>query len=308
MSSITTTDERIDEILAYCNDHGEPKACTEFNINIETLHRYQRLRRWRDTRQPKILLLDIETARMIFGGWRCGKQYVGAGQIIKDWFMLGWACKWLFSADMQSDFVTAKEALLRDDKRVCKSLWRLVNDADVIITHNGNSFDLPKINSRFFLNGIKPPMPYATIDTCRVSRKYFGFSSNALNYLGKIMLNKEKINTNYQLWIDCENGDQEQLDFMEDYCKADTGLLEEVYLELRPWIKSHVNMGVLMDAHEPCCPNCGSFKIKDGKGYYTTPQNYYIAVRCKSCGAVNRRKSSEITKEQRKVMLVPNAR
>lgn len=303
-----TSLKRIDKILNYLNDHGETKTLKHFSINAESLHRYQRERRFADTKQAKILLLDIETARMVFGAWRCGKQYLGHTQIIKDWFMLGWACKWLFSAETQSDFVTAKEAVLRDDKRISKSLWKLVEQADVIITHNGNSFDLPKINTRFFLNGLKPPMPYLTIDTCRISRKYFGFSSNALNYLGKIMLNKEKLHTDYQLWIDCENGDQEQLDFMEKYCIEDTNLLEDVYLELRPWIKSHPNIGVLVDAKEPCCPNCGGFEFEDGEGYYTTPQNKYISIRCKSCGAINRRKSSEITKDQRKVMVVPNAR
>ena len=122
------------------------------------------------------------------------------------------------------------------------------------------------------------------------------------------MLNKQKLHTDYQLWIDCENGDQDALDKMEEYCKGDTSLLEEVYLELRPWIKSHANLAVLMDAHEPCCPNCGSFDIIQGDGYYTTPQNKYTAVRCGDCGAVNRLKVSEITKEQRKIMLVPNAR
>ena len=300
--------DRIDEILAYCNENGETETCTHFEINIETLHRYQRERRWRDTQQPKILLLDIETARMHVGVWRLGKQRIGPDQVVNDWFIFGWSAKWLFNAEVMSDFLLGKEAVKRDDARVCKSLWKLINEADIIISHNGNRFDIPKMNARFLLNGLQPPIPYQTIDTCKVAHKYFGFSSNALNYLGKIMLRKEKIHTEYQLWINCENGDQESLDFMETYCKGDTALLEEVYLELRPWIKSHPNLAVLMDAKEQCCPNCGSFEFEEGEGYYTTPQNKYISVRCKKCGAVNRKKASEITTEQRKVMLVPNAR
>ena len=300
-------DDRIDEILAFCNEKGEPETCTNYGINIETLHRYQRERRWRDTRQPKILLLDIETARLIFGGWRCGKQRVGHEQILKDWFIFGWACKWLYSPEVMSDFVLAKEALARDDSRICKSLWKLVDEADIVISHNGEMFDLPKINWRFLINGLKPPMPYRSLDTYKHT-KNLGASSRALNFLGKMILSKEKLHTDYQLWIDCENGDQDALDRMEEYCKGDTSLLEDVYLEVRPWIKSHPNVAVLMDTTEPCCPSCGSFEFEDGEGYYTTPQNKYISVRCKHCGAVNRKKSSEVTKEQRKVMLIPTAR
>jgi DNA polymerase elongation subunit (family B)/predicted nucleic-acid-binding Zn-ribbon protein len=301
-------DERIDEILAYCNDHGEPETCTQFAINIETLHRYQRERRWRDTKQPKILLLDIETSTMKGRFWRLGKQYVGMEQVMSDWFILGWCAKWLFSSEMQSDFVTPKEAIKEDDSRIMKSVWKLIDEADIIIGHNLKKFDLPKLNTRFILSGLKPPMPYQIIDTLQVSYKYFGFSSAKLDYLGKILLRKQKLKTDYELWIKCEAGDQDSLDYMEKYCGVDVNVLEEVYLELLPWIKSHPNLAVLMDATEQCCPNCGGFEFEEGEGYYTTPQNKYISVRCSNCGAVNRKKDSEITKPQRKVMLVPNAR
>lgn len=307
---MSTSINRISRILQYVDEHGESEACTHFAINIETLHRYQRRQKFWETKEPKILLLDIETTRMHVGVWRLGKQRISPDNVVKDWFMLGWGAKWLFSSETMSDFVTSEEALKRDDKRVCESLWKLVNDCDIIISHNGNNFDIPKINTRFILNGLQPPAPYVTIDTKKIAYKQFGFSSNCLNYLGKIMLSKEKIHTEYQLWIDCEEGKQESIDYMEDYCKGDVGLLEEVYLELRPWIKSHPNLAVLMDAKEPCCPNCGSFDIKEESHYYTTPQNRYVAVRCNSCGAVNRKAISDLdlTSKQKKERIVPVAR
>ena len=302
-------DERINEILSYCNDNGDSETLKNFpTINFETLNRYKRERRWRDTQQPKILLLDIETARMIVGAWRLGKQYLGPDQVIKDWFILGWCAKWLFSSEMMSDFVTAKESLLRDDTRIMNRIWKIIDEADIIIGHNIKKFDIPKINTRLILARLKPPMPYQMIDTLQVAYKNFSFSSARLNYLGKLLGNKKKLDTNYDLWIRCENGEQEAIDYMETYCKADVGLLEEVYVELRPWIKAHPNLAVLMDAKEPCCPNCGSFDIEETSSYYTTPQNKYVAVRCKSCGAPNRLKKSLLTKEQRKVTLVPIAR
>jgi DNA polymerase elongation subunit (family B) len=302
------TNERIEEILTYCNDHGETETCTQFNINIETLHRYMREKRFRETRQPKILLLDIETAPIHGNFWHTGKCYISPEQIEEDWFIFGYSAKWLLSSEMMSDFVTAKEAVKRDDKRVMVSAHKLVSEADIIIGHNIKGFDIPRLKTRFFLNKLKPPMPYTLLDTLYMARKEFAFSSNKLNYLSQIILRKEKIKTDRSLWAKCEKGEQEALDYMEEYCRKDTELLEEVYIELRPWMTSHPNLPVVIDAYDPCCPNCGGFEFTGETGFYYTPQNRFEAVRCASCGAISHKKKSEITKEQRKVMLIPNAR
>ena len=301
-------DARLDEILAFCNDNGEPKACEQFGINIETIHRYQRERRWRDTINPKVLLLDIETSTIKGRFWECGKQYVNSTQIIDDWFILGYSCKWLFANETMSDFVTAKEAVLRDDKRIMQSIYKLINQCDIAIGHNIKQFDMPKLRTRFFMHKFKPPMPYQLLDTLQIARKEFAFSSNKLQYLSKLMFSKEKLHTDYDLWVRCEAGDQDALDYMEKYCRIDTELLESVYIELRPWCTRHPHLPLIMDAKDQCCPNCGGFEFTEETGYYYTPQNKYEAVRCKSCGAVSHKKKSEVTADQRKIMLVTNAR
>jgi RNase P subunit RPR2 len=264
--------------------------------------------RFRETKQPKILLLDVETSFMEVRVWGLYKQRIPHTNIISDWHLLSWSGKWLFGSEMMSDVLTPKEAVNKNDKRICQSIWDLINDADICIGHNIDKFDARKLNTRFFLNGMKPPMPYQTIDTLKVAYKYFSFSSNRLDYLGRLITNKGKIKTDYELWVRCSEGDKDALKEMETYNQEDVRLLEEVYCELRPWIKSHVNLAVLMDAKEQCCPNCGGFEFEEGEHYYTTPQNKYLAVRCKQCGAPNRLKESEITKEQRKIMLIPCAR
>jgi DNA polymerase elongation subunit (family B) len=259
-------------------------------------------------RTPKVLVLDIETARMIVGVWKLGyKEVIGQDQVIKDWFIYGWAAKWLFDAKVMRDFVTPEEATARDDKRICESLWAIVDEADIIITHNGIKFDMPKISTRFFLNGLPPFSSYQNIDTYRIASKQFGFSSNALNYIAQIALHREKVKTTYSLWVECENAVPESLAFMEEYCVADVCLEEEVYLALRPWIKGHPNLGVLVSTEHPVCPNCGGDSFTETGTVYTTQQNAYSEVRCDSCGAVNRTKKSLITTEQRKNMLVPAA-
>lgn len=303
-----TTDRRVEEILAYFMVKGEKKTLKHFGINVETLHRYQRLRRFSETSDPKILLLDIETAPIHGSFWGLGKQYIRPEQIEEDWFIFGWSAKWLLSPEIMSDFVTPKEAVARTDKRICESVHKLISEANVVCGHNVKKFDLPRLKTRFFLNGLKPPMPYYILDTLQVAWKEFSFSSNKLDYLSQIILSKNKIRTDFNLWVKCEKGEQESLDYMEDYCRKDTELLESVYIELRPWITNHPNLPLLMDADKPACVNCGSFEFTEEQGYYFTPQNKYPVMRCASCGAVNHRRISDVTKEQRKVRLIPNAR
>ena len=308
MSKVLVKEERLNEILEYCNEHGETNTCEYFGINSESLHRYQRQKRFNETRQAKILIFDIETSTIRGRFWRTGKQYVSHNQIIDDWFVLGYSAKWLFSTETMSDFVTAKEAVQRDDKRIMQSLYKLINEADILIGHNASKFDIPMVKTRFFLHGFKPPLPFLIIDTLKIAWKEFSFSSAKLDYLSKMILRKEKLHTDYDLWIRCENGDQEALDYMEEYCIMDTELEENVYVEMRPWVHSHPNLPLIMDAKEPACPTCGSFELKEESDYYYTPQNKYIAMRCLSCGAVSHKKKSEVSTDQRKTLLIPGAR
>lgn len=259
-------------------------------------------------RKPKILFLDIETARMIVGVWDIGyKVNIGPQQIIKDWFIYGWAGRWFGESDTVSAFVTPEEAIARDDKRIMTELWQVMETADIIVTHNGNKFDIPKIKTRFILNQLPPLSSFRSVDTYRVVSKEFAFASNALNYIGQRLAEKEKIATTYSLWIECEKGVAEALDFMHKYCIGDIDVLEAVYVMLRPWMKSHPNLAVFMDAITPVCPNCGSEDVHSIESIYTTQQNAFPEVVCYTCGATNRTKDSLISSAKRKTMVIPSA-
>src|SRR4029078_8668904 len=99
--------------------------------------------------------------------------------------MFNWRATWLGERKMLSDRLTPREAKNQNDKRIVKNLWKLLNEADVVIAHNGDRFDLPKINARFLIHQIKPPSHYETIDTLKTARRKFGLTSNKLDYITK---------------------------------------------------------------------------------------------------------------------------
>ena len=232
---------------------------------------------------PKILIFDIETAPMEVYVWNCAEQRIHIGQIIKDWFILSWSAKWLFEPEIIHDVINPKEVKTGNDKRIVKHLWKLLDEADIIMAHNLMSFDRKKANTRFLKYGLGHPAPYQTIDTLLVARREFKVSSNKLDYLCQFLGLDVKLPTGFQLWKDCLNGDAKALAKMDTYCQNDVKILEELYLILRPYIHSHPNLGLYMDTDKLVCPNCGSDKLKWGYKYRTLT-NQYKSARCE-CGA-----------------------
>ncbi len=256
---------------------------------------------------PKVLVFDIETAPIKAYIWSVWNTNVSADKIVSEWFMLTWSAKWLFDSNIMSAGLTKKEVLKEDDSRITKGIWDLVDEADILIAHNAKKFDIPKLQTRFLLHKLSPPKPYRQIDTLLVVRREFGFTHNSLNALAKVLGLGQKINTNFQLWEDCLKGNKEALKNMETYNKQDVFLLEEVYLALLPWIKSHPNVGLYLDSNVSVCSSCGSDQIEE-HGMYITNASKFQAYKCKECHAISRSKINCQSKEHRQNLLLPVSR
>jgi uncharacterized protein YprB with RNaseH-like and TPR domain len=259
-----------------------------------------------DFKFPKVLLFDIETSPLqafVFQKsiW---KTNVGADQVISEWYMLTWSAKWLFDDTLISQRLTGKEARKEDDSRIVEGLWKLLDEADIVIAHNGDGFDIPNMNTRFVVLGLPPPSPYQTIDTMLVARKQFGFTHNSLNGLAKIFGFEAKMDTDFELWKRCVAGDEEALEYMQTYNKGDVTLLEKIYLKLRPWIKNHPNIGLFVESKAAICPNCGGDSLKwlPDKFYYTSTSKFPLFI-CK-CGAYGRSRFNSLDKSVRKSLVV----
>jgi hypothetical protein len=248
---------------------------------------------------PRVLLFDIETSPLeayVFqkSVWRTN---VTDDQVISEWYALCWSAKWLYDDNVMTQRLTGNEARNEDDKRIVGGLWKLLDEADIVIAHNGDGFDVPNMNTRFILNGFPPPSPYKTIDTKVVATAQFGFTHNSLNALARIFGFEAKKDTDFDLWKRCKSGDERALKYMQEYNVGDVTLLEKVYLRLRPWIRNHPNIGLYVDTKEPICPNCGSTHItwlKD-KYHYTGVSKFPVFV-CE-CGAYGRGRTSIISKK-----------
>lgn len=250
---------------------------------------------------PRVLILDIETAPLLAHVWKIWDENVALNQIKSDWYILSWSAKWLDSTKiMYMD--SRKSTNLEDDSRLLKALWKLLDEADIVITQNGKSFDHKKINARFIMNGMKPPSTFKYIDTFLLAKKHFGFTSNKLEYMSDKLCKKYKKlkHTKYpgfEMWKECLAGNQSAWKEMEKYNKHDVLALEELYTKLIPW-DSSINFSLYHDGIEHRC-SCGSKEFHKNGFAYTSSGKFQRHV-CVRCGAEVRDKVNLFSKEKKK--------
>lgn len=227
-------------------------------------------------REPRILFFDIETAPSL--GWVWGKWQQDVIQFEKYWFILSVSWKWL--GDNNVYFLHSDG---ENDYQVVEKLWELLDEADVVVAHNGDDFDIKRANARFVAYNCKPPAPYKTIDTLKVAKKHFKFESNSLNDLARYLEIGEKAPTvGFKLWQGCIQNDPDSWKQMEVYNRQDVLLLEKLYLRLRPWMASHPNLNLFSGSVG--CPNCSSTHVQR-RGFSYARVQIRQRFNCQACGA-----------------------
>jgi hypothetical protein len=292
----------------YLLEMGKNKLAKWFKCSSEDIKEAKKIVRnseIREIKKPRLLFLDIETSPLRSYTWRLWKQDIPTAAIISDWWMISWSAKWAGEEGVFSQAVTSKEALIEDDSRIVNTLWHLLNQANIVCTHNGERFDIPKIRSRFLIHGLPPTRPYLQIDTLKVVKKEFGFSSNKLDYIAQVLGLPGKLPTGLDLWIRCMEGDAAALKIMEEYNRNDVIVLENVYMLLRPFVKTHPNFNLWSETNDPVCPHCGSKNLIEEKGGYYTQTAQYNLHKCLDCGAISRERKTVVSKEKTILVSIP---
>lgn len=174
---------------------------------------------------------------------------------------------------------------IHDDYYVVSEFQKVFNEADAHVTHNGDKFDLKMLNARLVFNGLKPLPQIISLDTYKMSKRYFSFNSNRLDYLAKKLGHSGKLDNPKNLWLDCFKGDIKALNHMAKYNKRDVEALEYVFTKLIPFVKSsQLNMALFLGGTRCVNPVCGSPNIT-WQGYKQTKTRRYRQFKCKDCGS-----------------------
>jgi predicted RNA-binding Zn-ribbon protein involved in translation (DUF1610 family)/DNA polymerase elongation subunit (family B) len=248
--------------------------------------------------KAKILILDIETAPKVALVWRFFKENISPKQVKEHGHIMSFAAKWL-----GQDEIFYYENRKDNDKGIVERLSYLLDEADMVVAHNGEQFDLKQIRGRALVNGIKPPSPVKIVDTYKIAKKEFGFPSNSLEYISMVLECKLKKGGHkkfpgFELWLECLRGNEEAWLELREYNILDVLVLEEVYLKMRPWDTHHPNVAVYEeDDNNIVCPKCGSIHTQ-WRGYAYTSVGKYHRYQCNDCGGWGRTRYTTLPKNE----------
>lgn len=256
----------------------------------------------KNTNGAKILVLDIETFGLVVETWGIWDQKIQPDQVLKDWCIASWAAKWAGDPpDKMMYMDNSKNKDPRNDKKIVLGMHKLLDEADIVVTQNGKSFDIKRLNARFAFYDLKPTSPFEHFDTKQVAKNKFGFTSNSLKELCKYLHIKyqksdHKKFPGRELWRECEAKNPEAWKEMQEYNKLDVLATEEVYKKLEPW-SNKINKAIYSDLKDVVC-NCGSTKFHS-RGTQKTKTGIFRRFQCQECGTWTQSRTNILTKQQK---------
>lgn len=230
----------------------------------------------------RTLILDLETSPNLAWVWGMRNQFITPDKLEANSETMCWAAKW-----RGGDEVYVGSAFHNGKQGMVESLHEMLEEADTVVTFNGDRFDLPICNQEFLFHGLKPPKPYMSVDLYRTVSRRFRTPSNKLSYwLKRLGLEDKEETGGFELWRDCMMGKPEAWDKMIKYNTTDVIRTEQLMEKLIAWIpnfpvevESDSSSG---DVVVRCA--CGSSHIQR-RGYKRTANGlYYRQYQCQTCG------------------------
>lgn len=229
----------------------------------------------------KILFYDLETTPITAHTWGLWQQNVSINQIVESTEVMCFGARWADGKNVKFRSVHhhGKQAML-------EAMWKLMDEADVMVGWNSAAFDRKHMNREFLEVGLNPPSPSREVDLFRVVKSQFRFPSNKLDYVAQKLGVGEKVkHSGFELWLGCMAGDEKSWREMKKYQIQDVQLLVELYDKLKPWMKWHPDKNII-DNTDNGCTVCGGALRENGE--YHTNSGAYKKWTCRSCGKYHR--------------------
>jgi len=228
----------------------------------------------------KRLFFDIEVTPNEGYFWTAGfKQSINYGSIKKERVIICICYKWEGEKKVHS--LTWGNG---NDKKLLLEFVKIAHDANELVGHNGDKFDLAWVRTRCIFHRIDVSPFLKTIDTLKIARRLFKFNSNRLDYLGQFLGFGGKIHTGYDLWLDTMNKKPGALEKMVKYCKGDVKLLENVFTAMKRYDKSKSHFG----RNKSDCPECGSERTVVKCHTVSVSGVKMTDLKCRDCGKMHR--------------------
>lgn len=188
-------------------------------------------------------------------------------------------------------------SLAGDEKTILENLQDVFKTADVIVTYNGENFDLKILNTRFLHHNMKLiPAKIKSVDLLKIVKKYFRLEFNSLDYVTKFLGLSGKKKIDLSVWLEAMRGSKPALNKIRQYNSYDVALLRKLFEKLNEFCdnsgsngfgsflrKKPVENSTLITTNNKC-PKCNSLNtIKHGYSI-SMSQGAKRRLSCINCG------------------------
>jgi len=207
----------------------------------------------------KVLIYDIETSYNIVKSWRVGYNLnINPQDILHERKIICISYKW----SNENQIYNLSWDKNQCDKFMIEQFIEVLNEADIIVSHNGDKFDLPWIKTRAIYHNLPMLVNYKQFDTLKVAKRKFNFNSNRLDYISEFLGFGNKIKTEMSLWDDivlrkCPIAMKKMI----EYCDMDVELLSKIYDKLVYWENPMTHVGVDNNLSKYSSPISGSLNL-----------------------------------------------
>jgi hypothetical protein len=178
----------------------------------------------------------------------------------------------------------------------------VMEQADIIVTHNGANADEPWLLADFTIPRKGAPQaatfkrlpelpPWKTVDTLKTlrSKRYKGIDFKGLDAVCQIVGLPGKTDSyDYRTMDAAVAGDRDAQQILTAYCKGDVAAERFVYDWLRPGMANHPHLFVEGEGALVVCNRCASSEtLKTAKRYMANVQSYEM-LRCATCTGYRR--------------------
>lgn len=223
----------------------------------------------------RILHLDVEWKPALAYVWKMWDENISPDQLVDEGGLLCFCAHWHGSREFMffSEWDDGQQGM-------AQAALDLLTEADVLVSYNGDKYDIPKLRGTIVLAGLTPPPPVASIDLLKVVKK-FGFVMNRLAYIGPLLNAGKKVkHEGFRLWRSVLEGDEKARLRMKRYNIQDVKVLVALYNRVKPFIVNHPHLGD--DKGE--CGNCGSNHVQS-RGWRRTKFFKVRRTQCQECGS-----------------------
>lgn len=214
----------------------------------------------------KILFLDIEASNLS----------ASMGYVLAIGYK--WAHEKTAKVMSLSDYPGKKST---DDKNLLVAFERVYEQADIVVHHFGDFYDIPFLQTRRIIHGLLPMSKITSVDTWRIAKKRLRFHSNRLNAILRALgcpYSKTELDGN--IWIDASAGDRRALNYVVKHCYYDVLVLEWVYNHIRGVWDQHP---LVHQSKDDVCRICKTAKPYS-LGLRPSGKYVYRRRQCRKCG------------------------